>query len=84
MRPAGTFFIIQLSNSRELMEEDEDNEARYYYAFGRIAKKKTEYKKAIELFEIAILKRKRYLSPYRELAECYIPIFDSCMKRKSL
>lgn len=56
----------------ELMEEDEDNEARYYYAFGRIAKKKTEYKKAIELFEIAILKRKRYLSPYRELAECYI------------
>lgn len=56
----------------ELMEEDEENAARYYYALGRIQKKQGKYDKAIELYKIAILKRKRYLSPFREMAECYI------------
>ena len=31
-----------------------------------------KYNKAIQLYKIAILNRRRYLSPYRELAECYI------------
>ena len=56
----------------DLLEEDTDNIARYYYALGRIQKKQGKYDKAIELYKTAILNRKKYLSPYRELAECYI------------
>ena len=56
----------------KLLEEDVDNVARYYYALGRIQKKQGKYNKAIQLYKIAILNRRRYLSPYRELAECYI------------
>lgn len=55
-----------------LLEENADNAARYYYALGRIQKKQGKYNKAIELYKTAILNRRRYLSPYRELAECYI------------
>lgn len=56
----------------ELIQEDNDNEARYYNALGRIKKVQGLYQESIELFKISILKRKRYLSPYRELAECYL------------
>lgn len=56
----------------QLMTEDEENIARYYYALGRIQKKQGKFDKAIELYKIAILNRRRYLSPYREMAECYI------------
>lgn len=56
----------------DLLEKDTDNIARYYYALGRIQKKQGKYNKAIELYKMAIINRKRYLSPYRELAECYI------------
>lgn len=55
-----------------LLKEDAGNAARYYYALGRIKKKQGKYDEAIELYKVAIFKRKRYLSPYRELAECYI------------
>lgn len=55
-----------------LMDIDKENISRYYYALGRIQKKQGFYSKAIELFQIAINKKRRYLSPYRELAECYI------------
>lgn len=55
-----------------LMEDDKENVARYYYALGRIQKKQGVYSKAIELFQSAIINRRRYLSPYREMAECYI------------
>lgn len=56
----------------DLIKEDPKNKARYYYALGRIQKRQTEYDKAIELFEISVYEKPRYLSPYREMAECYI------------
>lgn len=60
----------------DLLNEDVDNVARYYYALGRLQKKQGKYDKAIELYKTAILHRKRYLSPYRELAGCYILMDD--------
>lgn len=56
----------------QLLEDDTTNNARYYYALGRIQKHKGNYPKAIELFEVAVLKKAKYLSPYREMADCYI------------
>lgn len=56
----------------DLLDEDEQNSARYYYALGRIRKRQGEYDEAIELFNVAVLKKKRYSSPYREMAECYL------------
>lgn len=56
----------------QLLNDDPENIARYYYALGRIQERKGNFEGAIELFEIAILKKKRYLSPYREMAQCYI------------
>lgn len=56
----------------ELLKTDMENSARYYYALGRIQKRQGNYPKAIELFQVAILKRRKYLSPYREMAECYV------------
>ena len=55
-----------------LIKEDNKNIARYYYALGRIQKRQGNYTSAIELFQAAIMKKRKYLSPYRELAECYI------------
>lgn len=55
-----------------LLDNDTSNESRYYYALGRIQKRQGKYEKAIELFKIATLKKSRYLSPWREIAECYI------------
>lgn len=64
-----------------LLEEDTDNVARYYYALGRMHKKQGKYYKAIELYKTAILNRRKYLSPYRELAECYI-LMDNISEAK--
>ena len=66
----------------DLLEGDADNAARYYYALGRIQKKQGKYDKAIELYKTAILNRRRYLSPYRELAECYI-LMDNITEAKN-
>ncbi len=66
----------------DLLEGDPDNAARYYYALGRIQKKQGKYDKAIELYKTAILNRRRYLSPYRELAECYI-LMDNITEAKN-
>ncbi len=55
-----------------LIKEDKKNVARYYYALGRVQKRQGNYISAIELFQVAIVKKRKYLSPYRELAECYI------------
>lgn len=38
----------------DLIEEDSQNKARYYYALGRIQKRQTEYVRAIELFEMSV------------------------------
>ena len=67
---------------RNLLQEDVDNVARYYYALGRIQKKQGKYDGAIEFYKTAIFYRKRYLSPYRELAECYI-LMDNVSEAKS-
>ena len=56
----------------QLLTNDPENIARYYYALGRIQERKENFEDAIELFNIAILKKRRYLSPYREMAQCYI------------
>lgn len=56
----------------KLIQEDKKNTARYYYALGRVQKRQGNYTSAIELFQVAIMKKRKYLSPYRELAECYI------------
>ena len=56
----------------ELIKQDVCNIARYYYALGRIQKRQAEYTKAIELFEMSVYEKPRYLSPYREMAECFI------------
>lgn len=56
----------------QLLTDDPENIARYYYALGRIQERKENFEDAIELFNIAILKKRRYLSPYREMAQCYI------------
>lgn len=58
----------------ELMDDDADNKARYFYALGRIQKRQANYNEAIDLFQAAIINRRKYLSPYRELAECYLLI----------
>jgi len=55
-----------------LLIEDSGNVSRYYYALGRIQKKQGAYIKATELFQMAIVKKRKYLSPYRELAECHM------------
>lgn len=62
-----------LSNLRD---EDIENEARYYNALGRIEKLGGAYDQAIEMFQIAIIKKRKYISPYRELAECYLLMND--------
>lgn len=60
----------------DLLDKDEQNAARYYYALGRILKRQGEYNEAIELFNIAVLKKKRYSSAYREMAECYLHLLE--------
>jgi len=55
-----------------LLTEDVGNSARYYYALGRIQKRQGHYTQAIEFFLMAVAKKSKYLSPYREMAECYI------------
>jgi len=55
-----------------LLKGNPENSARYYYALGRIQKRKGNYFQAVELFQIAVKKRRKYLSPYREMAECYM------------
>ena len=56
----------------QLLTNDPENIARYYYALGRIQERKGNFENAIELFNIAIFKKRRYISPYREMAQCYI------------
>lgn len=56
----------------QLLHDDSENAARYYYALGRIQERKGAFEDAIELFKVAIIKKERYLSPYREMAKCYI------------
>ena len=56
----------------QLLQDDIENSARYYYALGRIQKHMGAYSKAIELFQVAVYKKARYLSPYREMADCFI------------
>lgn len=65
-----------------LLEEDKENVARYYYALGRIQKKQGKYDNAIDYFQMAIINKRKYLSPYRELAECYI-LMDNINDAKS-
>ncbi len=60
----------------DLIETDEQQSARYYYALGRIQKRQGNYDNALEFFNIAISKKHRYLSPYREMSECYIHLND--------
>lgn len=55
-----------------LVKNDVSNLARYYYALGRIQKRQGKYTNAIEYFQVAVTKKRKYLSPYREMAECYI------------
>ena len=69
---------------RRLLKEDEKNSARYYYALGRIQKREGNYQGAIELFETAIFKKARYLSPYREMAECYMHMEDLSNAQKAI
>lgn len=61
-----------------LINIDAGNPARYYYALGRIQKRQGNYSKAIEYFQVAITKKRKYLSPYREMAECYIHMGKLC------
>ncbi len=56
----------------QLLAEDREKDYRYYLAVGRIAKQKNQYSEAIQYFQISIQKRKRYMSAYRELADCYL------------
>lgn len=56
----------------QLLIDDARNCARCYYSLGRIQKQQGQYEAAIELFQLALYKRARYLSPYREMADCYI------------
>ncbi|WP_434511956.1 TIR domain-containing protein [Desulfitobacterium sp. AusDCA] len=55
-----------------LLSDDQGNSARYYYALGRIQKRQGKYNDAIELFQVAANRKRKYLSPYREMAECYM------------
>lgn len=56
----------------QLLIDDARNCARCYYSLGRIQKQQGQYEAAIELFQLALYKRARYLSPHREMADCYI------------
>ncbi len=55
-----------------LLSENEVNSYKYYNALGRIEKIQCHYEKAIEFFEISCNIKENYLSPRREMAECYI------------
>lgn len=68
----------------QLLEDDVANCARCYYSLGRIQKQQGRYEEAIELFQIALYKRPRYLSPYREMADCYIHMGDFEAARASI
>lgn len=67
-----------------LLKDDKKNSARYYYALGRIQKREGNYTAAIELFEVAVLEKDRYLSPHREMAECYIHMGDLSNAQESI
>lgn len=60
----------------QLLAKDASNSSRYHYALGRIERRKCDYKAAVEYFEMAIFSRPNYLSPYREMAQCYIHMGD--------
>ena len=67
---------------KQLQDVDQLNSSRYYYALGRIEKRKGLYNNAIELFMLAYKTKKHYLSPYREVAECYL-YMDSLSEAKN-
>lgn len=50
------------------------DEAKYYYALGRVKKRQGHYEDAIEYFQLATRKNNNYLSPYRELGDCFIHV----------
>lgn len=60
----------------QLLADDADGSARYYYALGRIERRKCDYTAAIEYFDMAIFSKHNYLSPHREIAQCYINMND--------
>jgi len=68
----------------QLLIDDARNCARCYYSLGRIQKQQGHYEAAIELFQLALYKRPRYLSPYREMADCYIHMGDFEAARTSI
>lgn len=57
---------------KRLLDSDFANSARYYYALGRIQKRKCNYLSAIDYFQSAVTQKRNYLSPYREMSDCYL------------
>lgn len=68
----------------QLLKDDVANCARCYYSLGRIHKQQGQYEEAIEMFQLALYKRPRYLSPHREMADCYIHMGDFEAARTSI
>ena len=68
----------------QLLTDNAGNCARYYYSLGRIQKQQGQFEAAIELFQLALYKRPRYLSPHREMADCYIHMGDFEAARASI
>lgn len=59
-----------------LMQDDPQHCAKYYYALGRSQKMQEHYAEAVQFQMLALKERARYLSAYRELADCYIHMGD--------
>ncbi len=59
-----------------LLRDDPEHCAKYYYALGRSQKMQEQYAKAVQFQMLALKERGRYLSAYRELADCYIHMGD--------
>lgn len=57
---------------KTLFQKNPSKSHQYYYALGRIEKQQANYSGAIEYFMLAVHKKERYVSPYREMAECYL------------
>ena len=64
--------LLALLNSSE--QHSLKDKAKYYYALGRVKKRQGDYEDAIEYFHLAVRRDNKYLSPYRELGDCYIHI----------
>ncbi|WP_089612027.1 toll/interleukin-1 receptor domain-containing protein [Dehalobacterium formicoaceticum] len=68
---------------KDLILCDSEN-PRYYNSLGRIEKYQERYESALQYFRTALQKKQRYISSYREMAECYLYLGDVQQARNNI